>query len=112
MFLRIVRGKLKPGTWTAYEKAYKAAIKDAGPVKGLSGRWLVQDVNDADSGSTISLWDSITDLQAYEESSLHKEQINAKLAPFFAGDYDVRISRVCYAEGSPAPDEWLGTGDC
>lgn len=112
MFLRIVRGKVKPGTWDAYEKAYKAAIKAAGPVKGLSGRWLVQDATDPDSGSTISLWDTKEDLHAYENSDLHKNQINAKLAPYFAGDYDVRINRVCYAEGSPAPDEWLGPGDC
>jgi heme-degrading monooxygenase HmoA len=112
MFLRIVRGKIKPGTWSAYEEAYKAAIKDAGPVKGLSGRWLVQDTSDADAGSTISLWDTEEDLRAYEQSELHKKQINAKLAPFFSGDYDVRINRVRYAEGTPAPDEWLGPGDC
>ncbi len=111
MFLRIVRGKLKPGTWTEFEAAYKEAIKSSGPIKGLSGRWLVQDAGDPDSGSTISLWDSVENLHAYENSDVHKNKINAKLAPYFAGQYDVRINRVRYAEGSPAPDEWLGTGD-
>ena len=111
MFLRIVRGKLKPGTWPAYEAAYKNAIAGSGLIKGLNGRWLVQDVDDPDSGSTISLWETEADLHNYENSEVHKAKINAKLAPFFAGQYDVRVSRVCYAAGSPAPDEWLGTGD-
>ena len=48
MLLRIVRGKLKPGTWDAFEKAYKATIASAGPVEGLLGRWLVQDLDDPD----------------------------------------------------------------
>lgn len=108
MFLRIVRGKLKPGTWTAYEVAYKSAVSEAGSVDGLHGRWLVQDVDDPDSGSTISLWESEEALRAYEQSDVLKTQITSKLAPFFSGQYDVRISRVRFAEGSPAPDQWLG----
>ena len=111
MLLRIVRGKLRPGTWAEYEAAYKTAIKSAGAVEGLSGRWLVQDVDDPDAGSTISLWQSEEALRAYESSDVMKNQITAKLAPFFSGQYEVRINRVCFAEGSPAPDDWLGTGD-
>ena len=43
MLLRIIRGKLRPGTWIAFEQAYKSAIASAGPVEGLRGRWLVQE---------------------------------------------------------------------
>ena len=46
MLLRIIRGKLKPGAWDTFERAYQAAISNAGPVEGLRGRWLVQDVDD------------------------------------------------------------------
>ena len=76
-------------------------------MEGLCGRWLVQDVDDPDSGSTISLWANEEALRAYERSDVLKTQITAKLAPFFSGQYDVRISRVRFAEGDPAPNEWL-----
>ena len=110
MLLRIVRGKLKPGSWNEFESAYQKAISEAGPVQGLCGRWLVQDVDDPDSGSTISLWANEKALRAYEKSSLLKTKITAKLSPYFSGQYDVRISRVRFAEGDPAPSDWLGTG--
>lgn len=112
MFLRIVRGKLKPGKWHEFEVAYLAAMKDAGAVEGLRGRWLVQDVDDPDSGSSISLWTSEGALHAYERSEVHKLKINAKLQPFFSGQYDTRISLVRFAEGDPAPSEWLSPLEC
>ncbi len=107
MLLRIIRGKLKPKTWDAFELAYKTAIANAGPIEGLRGRWLVQDVDDPDSGSTISLWATEEALRAYESSDLLKNAITANLAPFFSGDYETRICRLRFAEGSPPPDEWV-----
>lgn len=112
MLVRIVRGKLKPGTWSEFEAAYLKAIADAGPVEGLCGRWLVQDVDDPDAGSTISLWASEEALRAYERSDVLKEQIAARLAPFFSGQYDTRVSRVRFAEGDPSPSEWLSPLEC
>jgi heme-degrading monooxygenase HmoA len=70
----------------------------------------VQDLEDPDSGSTISLWRTEDALRAYENSDLLKEVITAKLSPFFSGQYETRRSRVRFAEGSPAPDEWLNVG--
>jgi len=110
MLLRIIRGKLRPGTWIAFEQAYKSAIASAGPVEGLRGRWLVQDLDDPDSGSTISLWTTEEALRAYESSELLKNTITAKLSPFFSGQYETRRSLVRFAEGSPAPSEWAGVG--
>jgi heme-degrading monooxygenase HmoA len=110
MLLRIIRGKLKPGTWDAFEQAYKTVMESAGPVEGLRGRWLVQDLDDPDSGSTISLWTTKEALRAYEDSDLLKNTITAKLAPFFSGQYETRRCQVRFAEGGPAPDEWLGAG--
>lgn len=112
MLLRIVRGKLRPGSWAAFEAAYQSAISNAGPIEGLCGRWLVQDVDDPDSGSTISLWTNEDTLRAYEKSDVLKSKITAKLAPFFSGQYDVRVCRVRIAEGDPAPSEWLSALEC
>ncbi len=107
MLLRIIRGKLKPGTWDEFENAYRTAIANAGPIEGLRGRWLVQDLDDPDSGSTISLWTTEEALQSYESSDLLKNTITVKLAPYFSGEYETRKCHVRFAEGGPAPSEWV-----
>ena len=38
MMLRIIHGKLKPGTWDSYERAYKDVMAKAGKIAGLRGR--------------------------------------------------------------------------
>jgi hypothetical protein len=38
MMLRIIHGKLKPGTWDSYEHANKDVMKKAGKIPGLRGR--------------------------------------------------------------------------
>ena len=111
MLLRIIRGKLKPGTWDAFENAYRTAIANVGPIEGLRGRWLVQDCDDPDSGSTISLWTTEEALQTYESSDLLKNAITANLAPFFSGQYETRKCLVRFAEGDPAPSEWVNEID-
>jgi heme-degrading monooxygenase HmoA len=58
MMLRIIQGKLKPGTWDSYERAYKDVMKKAGKIPGLRGRWLARTADDPDAGYTISLWES------------------------------------------------------
>ena len=40
MIMRITWGKLRPGTWAAYEQAYHATVAGK-TVPGLRGRWLV-----------------------------------------------------------------------
>jgi heme-degrading monooxygenase HmoA len=109
MFLRVISGKLKPGTWVEFEQAYEKATEDAGPVEGLCGRWLTRDLEDPDSGTTISLWTSEEAMRDYEASSLLKTKIQSKLDPFFTGQYRVSRSVVRRAEGDPAPEEWVGT---
>jgi hypothetical protein len=46
MMLRIIHGKLKPGTWDSYERAYKDIMAKAGKIPGLRGRWLAHASND------------------------------------------------------------------
>jgi heme-degrading monooxygenase HmoA len=111
MFLRVIAGKLKPGTWEDYERAYVEATQGAGPIEGLCGRWLTRDLDDPDSGTTISLWASEAAMRAYESGDVLKNRIQPKLAPFFTGQYRTSRSAVRRAEGDPSPIEWVG-GDC
>jgi len=109
MFIRIISGRLRPGSWSEFEKTYLKAVSDAGPIEGLMGRWLTQDVSDPDAGTTISLWATRDAMEAYEKSDVLRDKINARLAPFFVGDYRTSKSQVLFAEGDPAPSDWVGS---
>ncbi|MGE3643744.1 MAG: antibiotic biosynthesis monooxygenase [Beijerinckiaceae bacterium] len=106
MYLRIINGKLKPGTWDAFEKAYRDVVGEAGAVPGLRARWLTRDVDNPDAGTTISLWESEAAMDAYENSDVLKNKINATLSPYFAGEYRTSKTRVQFADGVPPPSEW------
>ena len=86
MIMRITWGKLQPAKWGEYERAYRGVVA-AKSVKGLRGRWLVQDSGDPDAGFTVSLWDSIDEMPAYERSDFYQKEILPALQPFFIGDF-------------------------
>jgi heme-degrading monooxygenase HmoA len=41
-------------------------------IKGLRGRWFLQDSVDKDTGFAVSLWESAADMQAYEQSDVYR----------------------------------------
>ena len=45
----------------------------------------------------MSLWESLADMQAYEQSALYRE-IMAPLQPFFVGEYKTYRSEVKYTD--------------
>jgi heme-degrading monooxygenase HmoA len=98
MIMRITWGKLQAGKWNEFERAYRdTVLTKANNVKGLRGRWLAQDAADKDTGFSVSVWDSLADIQAYEQSALYKEVV-APLQPFFVGEYKTYRCDVKYAE--------------
>jgi heme-degrading monooxygenase HmoA len=98
MVIRITWGKLRAGSWDEFERTYRANVITKGKgIKGLRGRWLSQDTADRDTGFAVSLWDSLGDMQAYEESALYRE-IMAPLQPFFVGEYKTYRSEVKYTD--------------
>src|SRR5262249_23089414 len=70
MMLRIIHGKLKPGTWESYERAYKEVTAKAGKIPGLKGRWLAHAVDDPDAGYTMSLWADEAAMRSYENGEI------------------------------------------
>jgi heme-degrading monooxygenase HmoA len=98
MIMRITWGKLRPGSWKEFETTYNATVAAKGRnLKGLRGRWLMQDAADKDTGFAVSLWDSQADMQAYEQSALYRE-IMAPLQPFFVGEYKTYRCDVKYSD--------------
>lgn len=98
MYVRITQGRLKPGSWKNYESAYAEAVDAHPDIPGLRGRLLAQDGEGSDSGLTISLWDSLEELEAYEQGPM-KEQLLPALRPFFADDYSVTRAEVRHERG-------------
>jgi len=98
MIMRITWGKLHSGKWSEFEQAYRTHVVAKGAnVKGLQGRWLAQDTADADAGYAVSLWDTLADMRAYEQSALYK-QIVAPLQPFFVGEFTTHTCDVKHAQ--------------
>jgi heme-degrading monooxygenase HmoA len=99
MIMRITWGKLRPGSWKDFEKTYHATVAAKGRhIKGLRGRWLLQDTEDKDTGFAVSLWESAADMQAYEQSDLYRKEFAPALQPFFVGDYKTYRSEVKYVQ--------------
>jgi heme-degrading monooxygenase HmoA len=98
MVIRITWGKLRAGVWDEFERTYRANVVTKGKnIKGLRGRWLAQDAGDKDTGFAVSLWDTLSDMQAYEQGALYRE-ITAPLQPFFIGDYNTYRCEVKYTD--------------
>jgi heme-degrading monooxygenase HmoA len=104
MIMRITRGKLHPGTWSAYEQAYKATVvAKSPPIEGLRGRWLGQDLHDLEGGYAGSLWDSVEAIRAYEQSDFYNQEILPTLQPFFVGDFTTTYCEVKVTRNARRP---------
>jgi heme-degrading monooxygenase HmoA len=99
MIMRITWGKLRPGSWNDFEKTYHATVAaKGGHIKGLRGRWLLQDTADKDTGFSVSLWEGAAEMQAYEQSDLYRQELAPALQPFFVGDYKTYRCEVKYTQ--------------
>jgi heme-degrading monooxygenase HmoA len=98
MLVRIIYGKLKPGSWDSYEQAYKEVMSSTGKIAGLRGRWLTRDVDNLDAGYSISVWKDEAAMRAYENSDVLKDTILPKLKPFFLGDYTTSRCEMRFLE--------------
>ena len=99
MIMRITWGKVRSGTWADYELAYKSnVLASKATIKGLRARWLVQDLDQSDQGFVMSLWDSLEDVGAYEQSGFFQDVIQTALRPFFVGEFRTTHCDVRFAE--------------
>ena len=88
MIMRITWGKVRPGMWPEYAEAYRQTMEPiSSGIQGLRGRWLVHDLDEADAGFAVSIWDSQEDLDAYRDSELFEAQVQAPLADYFVDEF-------------------------
>ncbi len=90
MFVRVLWGKLRHGMWDEYEAYYNSHVPGMTTgVPGFKGRQLMQSTENPDEGMSITLWDSLESLRAYDRNP--KRQAAARGAEhLYTGEYWVR----------------------
>ena len=90
MLARVAWGKVKPGTWSEYERLYRDELLPASrDVKGLAYRRLLHSTDDPDEGISITIWESREDLEAYERSATYSA-FTDRVRGFFVGEYWIK----------------------
>jgi len=84
MYMRITMGTTKAGTWADFEAAYRKHIESEA-VQGLRARWLVRSTSDVEVFFTISLWETLADMERYERSDAVRRQVLRYIAPHLNG---------------------------
>ena len=87
MFMRVTKGRSKPGCWDQYEAVYRKFVENGPRPFGLLARWLLRSVEDRDLGFSLSLWESREAMEAYERSDAVRGEILPHLAPYLTGDF-------------------------
>lgn len=93
MHARITWGRVTPGSWEAFEKDYRELLLASERPTGLRGRLLVRDIDDTDSGGTVSLWDDDVAMRSYEEGEL-RSRVLPSLERHFEGSFHTHRCEV------------------
>jgi heme-degrading monooxygenase HmoA len=86
MYMRISWGRVDPGSWEDYERAFREGIEAAGPQKGLIARTLSRDIDDPNTGYSISWWESPETMEAYETGAAI-DLIQPAIQQYFGGAF-------------------------
>ena len=94
MYVRIVWGKLRPGTWTDYERHFNDRVANQNiNIQGLRGRQLLRNSEDPDEGISLSIWDSMEDLLNYEQCEFRQGMAKV-VEHLYRGEYWVKHFEV------------------
>ena len=91
MFIRMVWGKLRPGSWGEYERHYheRLANADNTAIKGLKERQLLRGTEDPDEGISVSIWETLDDLRNYETGEF-RQNVAREMEHLYRGEYWVK----------------------
>jgi hypothetical protein len=78
-------------------------------VNGLKGRIFSRDLDDPDTGYSISLWESAADMEAYEAGAAERD-ILPRIQPYFGGAFVTNRLEILLDEryDTPAADPARG----
>lgn len=87
MYMRISWGRVTPGSWPAYEQAFREGIEAGGKPAGLVARVLSRDVDDPNTGYSVSWWESAEAMDAYETGTTVNDEILPRISQYFTGAF-------------------------
>ena len=96
MIVRISWARTHPGAWPSIEQKYGELNKIATP--GFLGRLVTQDVNDPENLYTITLWQDLASVRAWEASAEFEQVFVAAIKPYIVGSFSVSFCEVKVAD--------------
>jgi quinol monooxygenase YgiN len=104
MLMRIVRTLTKRGHWAEFEREFFENAPDMHGVPGIRGSWILQDLDDMESGFVVELWDSEEHARAFELSAV----TNRLLKPPLPGEFEFHICEIrsAWIAGEAKPLFW------
>ena len=88
-YIRMVWGKLRPGSWEEYERHYHERVAGSTTAKGLQERQLLRSTEDPDEGISVGIWDTVDDLLNYERSEFRQSLVK-EVEHLYRGDHWVK----------------------
>lgn len=89
MFIRMVWGKLRPGSWEEYERHYHERLTTGTHIKGLMERQLLRSTEDPDEGVSVSIWETLDDMRNYETGDF-RQNVAREVEHLYRGEYWVK----------------------
>jgi heme-degrading monooxygenase HmoA len=93
MYVRMVWGKLRPGSWEEYERHYHEKLAGHHGIEGLQERQLLRSTEDSDEGISVSIWDSLEHLRGYEMGQF-RQNVAREVEHLYRGEYWVKPFEV------------------
>lgn len=94
VFMRISRGRVKTGMWLEYERRYLQIVNSGLGRPGPKARWLLRDLDDLDTGYTVSLWESEDAMRRYSSDPAIRAQIETTFKDLFTGEFETHQCEV------------------
>jgi heme-degrading monooxygenase HmoA len=87
MYMNVIWGRIKAGMFPEYERIFLQP--DASPLNsvGFICRWLLRDLDDANSGFTLSLWESKEALNSYQAHPTIQDLRENMFKDLFVGEF-------------------------
>ena len=93
MYIRMVWGKLRPGSWEEYERHYHERLASHTDIEGLHERQLLRSTEDPDEGISVSIWDTLENLRSYETGEF-RQNVAREVEHLYRGEYWVKHFEV------------------
>lgn len=96
MYLRIYWGRVRPASWDAVARRYQTLMGIQ--CDGLLGRFVTRDINDPQSLFTVTIWDTLENLQNWERSDEYRQVFLGPLEAYLEGSHSVSLCEVELAQ--------------